>query len=186
MKMNNVRDKILTDRNLRRTVTQKSHYWFFHIFLSHYVKHETAPFQKDMFKLSEDNLAKLVAIMAFRNSGKSTILNLSYVLWSILGVQQKKFVVLISKTREQAKTPLPKYQEWTWIQWIAQKRPWPIHCESDQWGMHSLQLPHFQAKITCVSKEQSIRGMRHLNHRQIWSSVWYRRLAFRPRRARTH
>ena len=55
-----------------------------------------APFHNEMFKLAEDQNIKVLVVMAFRGSAKSTILNLAYILWSILGVQQKKFVVIIS------------------------------------------------------------------------------------------
>src|SRR5579872_3336179 len=79
------------DRNARREVTRQSHLMFFHLYFAHYVKYEIAEFQKDIFRMTEDRSNKLAMIVAFRGSGKSTLVTFSYSLWSILGVQQKKF-----------------------------------------------------------------------------------------------
>jgi len=56
-----------------------------------------------MFKITEDQTLKISAIMSFRGSGKSTVITLSYPIWAIVGVQQKKFVVIISRTEQLAK-----------------------------------------------------------------------------------
>src|SRR3989338_4456197 len=96
--------KIARDPLLRKTAAQQNHALFFSIYLGHYATYPIAALHKDMFELSQDTKRRLIAIMAFRGSGKSTILTLSYVLWAILGQQQKKCVIIISKTQQQAKT----------------------------------------------------------------------------------
>ena len=157
----NLRQKILSDRTIRRAITQQSHYWFFHIFLTHYVKHETALFQREMFQLTEDETYKMIAVMAFRGSAKSTIMNLSYAIWSVLGRQQKKFVFIISKTQNQAKAHFQNIKYELEHNELLKNDLGPFTADSDQWGMHSLEIHKLGAKITCVSREQSIRGMRH-------------------------
>ena len=88
-------EAIAKDRLVRQTVTRQSHLMFFHVYLPHYVTYEIAEFQKDIFRITEDQANKLAIIVAFRGSGKSTLVTLSYSLWAMLGIQQKKFVVVI-------------------------------------------------------------------------------------------
>ncbi len=152
--------RIISDRNLRRTITGKSHWWFFHIFLSHYVLYPTAPFQHEMLKLGEKK-NKLLAVMAFRGSGKSTILNLSYALWSILGVQQKKFVLIISRTQDLVATHIRNIRQELESNKLLRDDLGPFKDDTDKFGIISLVLPYMNARITGISREQSIRGIRH-------------------------
>jgi len=86
---------IVKDRAVRQAVARQSHLMFFSLYFPHYVKYPTAEFQKDIFRLTEDSSNKLACIVSFRGSAKSTLVTLSYALWSILGTQQKKFVLII-------------------------------------------------------------------------------------------
>lgn len=157
--------KLITDRAVRRSVTRKSHFWFFHVFLSEYIKQETALFQREMLSLSEDLENPLLVIMAFRGSGKSTILNLSYVLWSILGVQQKKCVLIVSRTQNQAKNHFLNFKRELETNSLLRRDLGPFHAEDEKWGSLSLYLPAMDARIYAVCREQSIRGIRHGMHR---------------------
>src|SRR5438128_2533780 len=94
---------MMKDRILRKAITRRSFRWFFVVFLADYIKVPFAPFHEEMFGLAENQDIKKLVVMSFRGSAKSTILNLGYVLWSILGVQQKKFVIIISKSPQMAK-----------------------------------------------------------------------------------
>jgi hypothetical protein len=42
-------------------------------------------------------------VVAFRGSGKSTMVTTAYPIWAILGKQQKKFCIIFCQTRAQAK-----------------------------------------------------------------------------------
>jgi phage terminase large subunit-like protein len=97
---------LVKDQQVRRNVVKESHMTFFHLYFNEYVQYETAEFQREMFKITENDDLKLAIIVAFRGSGKSTIMTMSYPIWSILGKQQKKCVVILSQTQQQAKIHL--------------------------------------------------------------------------------
>ncbi|MFM2357665.1 MAG: hypothetical protein RJA61_402, partial [Candidatus Parcubacteria bacterium] len=46
-------EKMFRDRRIRIAITRKSHFLFFHFYFAHYVKYPTAPFQRELFHLSE-------------------------------------------------------------------------------------------------------------------------------------
>lgn len=158
-------DKILSDQVARRAITTESHYWFFHLYFSQYVKYPTAEFQKEMFTITEDEDIKLSIVVAFRGSGKSTIMTMSYPLWAILGKQQKKCVVILSQTQQQAKTHMSNVKRELESNDLLRADLGPLQEESDEWGSLSLVIPRFNAKIIAASSEQSIRGLRHGAHR---------------------
>ena len=156
---------IVEDRNVRREITRKSHRWFFSVFLSHYMTHKIALFHEEMFRLTEDTEHKLIVVMAFRGSGKSTIMNLSYALWSILGVQEKRFVLIVSKTQSQAKGHLNNIRNELEHNDLLKIDLGPFETDETSWGTSSLVLTKMDARIMATSREQSIRGIRHGQHR---------------------
>lgn len=89
---------------------------------------------------------------------------MSYPLWAILGSSEKKFVLLLGRTRHQAKQHLMNIKKELEMNPLLKKDLGPFQ-ESDEWGSHSLVIPYFNARITAASTEQSIRGMRHGEHR---------------------
>lgn len=154
-------ESILSDQRARITIVTQSHYWFFYLYFSQYVKYLTAEFQKEMFALTEDEKKKLAVIVAFRGSGKSTIMTMSYPLWAILGKQKKKCVVIISQTQQQAKTHLANIKRELEGNELLRADLGPFQEESDEWGSYSLVVPRFNARLIAASSEQSIRGLRH-------------------------
>jgi len=86
-----VEQQILKDKAFRRVLAKRSFYWFFHIYFAHYIKYETAKFQREIFSILEDNNVSNVAIVAFRGSAKSTITSLAYAIWSIVGDQKRNY-----------------------------------------------------------------------------------------------
>lgn len=69
-------EEIKKKRSVRRTLAKNSHYWFFSIYLNHYMKYPFAPFHHEMFQLTEDLSLRLAVLVAFRGSGKSTLMTL--------------------------------------------------------------------------------------------------------------
>jgi len=65
------------NRNVRVAITSNSHFWFFHFYFTHYIKHETASFQKEIIKMTEDENIKNLFVVAFRGSSKSTLITMS-------------------------------------------------------------------------------------------------------------
>ena len=158
-------EKIIKDPVLRKEIGRKSHYWFFHLYFGPYVKYETAPFQKEMFAITEDEKIRHAVIVAFRGSAKSTIMTMSYPIWSILGDQKKKFILILSQTQQQAKLHLTNIKRELESNEVLRKDLGPFQEESEEWGSVSLVIPRYNARITAASSEQSIRGIRHGSHR---------------------
>src|SRR3989344_5383402 len=96
-------ESIRSNQKLRQRVAFENPLWFSLLYLRHHFKYPFAPFHMEMFYLIQQTKANFIAVMAFRESGKSAILNMANVLWSILGKPGKKFVIIMSKTQEQAK-----------------------------------------------------------------------------------
>jgi predicted phage terminase large subunit-like protein len=157
----NLIQQIVNDRKVRTAATFESHYWFFNIYFSHYVKYPTAQFQKEIFDLTEQEEIKNVVIVAFRGSAKSTIMTLSYPIWAILGKQQKKFIILLGQTQSKARQYLLNIKRELESNEILRNDLGPFKEETDEWGSLSLVIPKYGAKITTASIDQSIRGLRH-------------------------
>ena len=67
-------EQMFNDRKIRTAIVRKSHFWFFHFYFPHYVTYETAPFQRELFHYTERSDIKNLYIVAFRGSGKSTMI----------------------------------------------------------------------------------------------------------------
>jgi len=158
-------DKILNTRITRVAIARMYHKLFFSIYFHHYITYEAAKFHHDLFDISEDESIEQIAIVAFRGSGKSTIFTLSYPLWAITGKQKKKFVVILGRTQRQAKQLLNNIKKELENNTLLRNDLGPFKEQSDEWGSYSLLLPWYNAKIICVSMEQTIRGMRHMQYR---------------------
>lgn len=151
------------DRLLRREVTRRSHKLFFALYLHEYVKTKTAAFQDEMFHLTEDASNRLACIVAFRGSSKSTIITLSYALWAVLGVQRKKFVLIVCQTQEQAKTHMRNIRAELEGNELLRSDMGPFREESGegQWAISSIVFQNTGARISIASVEQRVRGIRH-------------------------
>ncbi|NMB48545.1 hypothetical protein GYA13_03850 [Candidatus Kuenenbacteria bacterium] len=160
-----LKTQIYNDRNVRTAITRQSHLMFFNIYFASYVTHETARFQKELFSLSEDQNTTMVVVVAFRGSGKSTIMNMSYPLWAILGEQQKKFVIILSQTQRQARQHLVNLRRELESNELLRADLGPFQEQTDEWGSYALVIPRYNAKIMAASTEQSIRGLRHGQYR---------------------
>lgn len=86
-------------------------------------------------------------------------------MWAILGEQQKKFVIILSQTQRQARQHLLNIKRELETNVLLRIDLGPFKEETDEWGSLSLVIPKYGAKITAASTEQSIRGMRHGEHR---------------------
>ena len=156
---------MLRDRKVRRSVAKDHHDLFFHCYFNHYVKFRTAPFQKEMFRMTENAELSTIAITAFRGSAKSTIMNLSYTLWAILGAPQKKFILLVGLTQAQARQHLKNIKEELENNDLLRGDLGPFREEEDEWRNSCLVVSNYGAKIMAVSIDQAVRGLRHGPHR---------------------
>lgn len=158
-------DQMFNDRKIRTAIVRQSHFWFFHFYFPHYVTYETAPFQRELFHYTERTDIQNLFVVAFRGSGKSTILTMSYPIWAILGQQQKKFVIIICQTRTQAKQHMVNLKRELENNLLLKNDLGPFQEEADEWGSFSLVFSNLNARISAVSSEQSIRGLRHNQYR---------------------
>ena len=158
-------NKMFKERNLRIALTTQSHLYFFNFYFPEYVTYATAPFQKEIFMLTEDASISNLCIVSFRASGKSSIITTSYPLWSILGVQKKKFVLILTQTKVQAKQSMTNLKRELENNPLLKNDLGPFEPEDDEWGASSLVFKDIDARITVASSEQSIRGLRHRSYR---------------------
>lgn len=155
-------DAIIKDRAVRQKTTQKSFWLFFLIYFAHYIKYELAPFHEEIIEIIQNDTKKLVCITAFRGSGKSTIITTASTLWSILGIQEKKFVLIICQTKQQAKVHMANLRIELEENQLLRSDLGPFREEIDQeWNASSIVFSNTKARITIASLEQSIRGIRH-------------------------
>lgn len=158
-------DHMVKDRKIRTSIVRQSHFYFFHFYFSHYVKYPTAQFHKEFFQLTEHDEIKKLFVVSFRGSAKSSIFTMSYPLWAILGQQQKKFVLILCQTRAQAKQMMMNLRRELEGNILLRNDLGPFQEEQDEWGSVSLVFSRLNARITAASSEQSIRGLRHNEHR---------------------
>ena len=156
---------MIKDRSVRTSITKDSFLYFFHFYYAHYVKYETADFQKEIIHNLEKSTTENLYIVAFRGSGKSTMVTTAYPIWAILGKQQKKFCIIFCQTRAQAKQHMMNIRTELEGNDVLKKDLGPFQEESDEWGSFSLVFKKHGARITVASTEQSIRGIRHNEHR---------------------
>lgn len=158
-------EKMFSDKKIRINITTESFWYFFHFYFAHYIKYATADFQKEIISLLEMDPTTALYFVAFRGSGKSTIVTTAYLLWSILGKQQKKFCVVFGQTRGQAKQYMNNIKAELESNSLLRNDLGPFQEDSDEWGGYSIVFKQRSARITVASSEQSVRGLRHGSHR---------------------
>lgn len=158
-------NEMMKDRLIRTSITKDSFLYFFHFYYAHYVKYETADFQKEIIHHLEKSSTESFYVVAFRGSGKSTLVTTAYPIWAILGRQQKKFCIVFCQTRSQAKQHLMSIKHELEENDLLKRDLGPFQEESDEWGSFSLVFKKHGARITVASSEQSIRGLRHNQYR---------------------
>lgn len=165
MNNNNIIQQVLEDPQVRIETARRNFEWFFNIYLNAFMKFETAPFQKKMFEIAGDEKELLSVIVAFRGSAKTTIMSLAYPIWAILGIQHRKFVIIISDTESMAKQRLSNIRTQFEHNALLKQELGPFKDDSSQWGAGSIVLEKYGARITVASRDQSIRGITHNQHR---------------------
>lgn len=155
---------IRRNRFLRRKLAAVSHSMFFVIYFHRYMKHKTAPFQREIFKLTEKKGLKMCVISAFRGSAKSTICSMSFPIWAMI-TGQAHYVVIASQTQKQARQILKHIRDEFESNALLKNDFGPFETESDQWGAYALNFKFYDARMQAVSLGESIRGSRHKHYR---------------------
>lgn len=150
---------------VRKTIAEKSFEFFFELYFEHYMTAPFGKFHKEIFHYLENENEKFLTIMAFRWSGKSSIISTAFPIWSILGMMKSKFIVIVAQTQAQAKLYMRNLKEELESNMLLKWDLWPFEEDSTEWNNSSLVLKKFWARITVISVDQSTRGIRHKNHR---------------------
>jgi len=159
-------ERVLKDQRFRQEVVRKSLEFFFPIYLNQYIKFKTALFQEEMLRILQSEKNKIAVFAAFRGSAKSTIVTTAYVLWSVLGIQQKKCIIICSQTEVKARQHLNNIKEQLLSNELLKKDLGPFEEEKNNLGnATALIIKRMDVKIMICSVGQSIRGMRHNQHR---------------------
>lgn len=156
---------IRQDSLVRQELAKESHLWFFLLYMSSYMQYDFAPFHYEMFSFTEDESINLINIMAFRGSAKSTILSQSFPIWAATGKLEKKFILLVSQTQTQAKLHLANIKQELETNELMKKDIGPFQEVSDEWSSSSIVIPKYGTRISAISIDQSMRGVRHHQHR---------------------
>jgi predicted phage terminase large subunit-like protein len=157
--------KQLDDPVIRKAVTKSDFFMFFTLYFSHHIKYAFAPMHREMMAICQNSSITLGLIMAFRGSGKSTIITTAFPLWSILGIPQNKFIVIVAKTKPQAKLIMNNIKAELESNNQLKNDLGPFQEISDEWGSETIVFSKQNARITVVSIEQSLKGLRHRQHR---------------------
>lgn len=96
---------LIHNSEMRRRLAHNNIRYFFAIYFSRYIGegYNLAPFHEEFFKIAENINIPLSVILGFRGSAKSTIFSACFPIWALTGCQQKKFILIITKTQDQAK-----------------------------------------------------------------------------------
>ncbi len=157
--------KKLDDPVIRKEVAKADFYLFFTIYFYHHMKYAFANMHKEIMAICQNESISLALIMAFRGSGKSTIVTTAFPLWAIIGTLQKKYIVIVAKTKPQARQMMTNIKAELESNEQLRNDLGPFQEESEEWGSESIVFPKQNARITVVSIEQSLKGLRHKQYR---------------------
>lgn len=159
-----IKKQIKKNPAFRRKLARKSFYWFFIIYLSNYIKFESAYFQKQIFNVVQDRNKKSIVITAFRSSGKSTIASLAYPIWTMI-TGQKKFIIILSQNQNLTKQMLKNIKDELENNLMLIADFGPFKQIDDEWRANALLINAYGTRIACISSGESIRGIRHRENR---------------------
>lgn len=158
--------KVINDTKIRCEVTKNSFIWFFYVYFVDYAQYPIADFQKEIFRIVEADDDEFIKIItSFRGSAKSTIITLAYTIWAILGIQQRKYVLIISHTQAQANMHFANVRNILEENELLKKDLGPFTDYKEAWGSMSIVLKRYGARISAASTEKTIRGARHRQYR---------------------
>lgn len=124
----------------------------------------TADFQKEMFSLMENKNLDLVVIAAARNFSKSTICNTAFAIWAVVSGRYHN-VILASQTVPQVRVHFRNVRYALEGNTLLKNDLGPFMEEAEEWGLSSIIFGNYEARITPVSVEQSIRGNIYKHYR---------------------
>jgi len=146
-------------------LARRSFIHFFYIFFRSYVEYPIAPFHKDMFRCAQNDSLKRIVLVAFRGSAKSTIYSTALPLWVVTGSPKKKHIVIATSTQQRASDHSANIAREIEGNDLLRKYLGPFEEEQGRWSVPVRVLPRYNARISFVSVEEGIRGIREGPHR---------------------
>jgi predicted phage terminase large subunit-like protein len=169
--------EFVQDQQFRREVA-KTFDGFCQTYLSHYFPLEPADFVYELTEALEDNSQRLLEIVGFRGSAKSTFATTAYILYAALEHPDKyQFIIPITATGSTATAAMSAIKnelegnellnmDYGKIQFrkASDISPEPRLESNEDWQARNVLLPN-GVRILARSRGQRIRGMRHYQHR---------------------
>lgn len=155
--------EILQRKDKRIEYARQSLAYFTFIYLSHYIKADVPQFHWNIYADLQEDEVKLLLLIAFRGSGKSTIASLAYPLWCAV-FQKKKFMILCSDTFPQSKQIISNLIHELEKNPMIQRDFGDLKGKDEEWTATNIVLKNM-VRISARSKGQQIRGLRHMEHR---------------------
>jgi len=152
------------DRSKRISMAQESLRAFLIAYLGRSITYPMAEFHHKIIDLLE-NAKKNLVLVAFRGSGKSTLATLAYAIWSIIGLHEKKFVVIVAQTEDKARQLLKNIKDALLTLELLRNDFGSFEAPRDEWRANAINIPRFKARIAVVSVGQNIRGYIYNSHR---------------------
>lgn len=150
-------EQVIKDPITRIEIVRRSHLFFFATYFSQHITYKLAPFHYEMIRLTEDEEIPLSVVTAFRSSGKSTLITLSYALWAVLGKQKRKNILIVGQTQDQARQHFDNIRKELEDNPLLKNDLGPFK-EDSTWNAGSLIISRYNARISAVSMDQKIRG----------------------------
>ncbi len=157
--------KLMTDRKVRVEVTRRDIVLFFSFYFAKYIKYAIAPFQLEILQLLQGERNKTIVITAFRNSAKSTFCSLVLPVWSAVGIHQKKNIILVCQTEQKAEQALINIRRELEVNKTLVSDHGIFYSSSDEWNKRTLVIAKYGVRITALSVSESVRGVKHDEHR---------------------
>ncbi len=167
--MNEPLFEALKSAKVRRELTRHSIKAYMSVYFHEHMEYNFAPFHQSYFDACEETKFKYVIVSAFRESAKTTVFTTCLPLWSIMGVQKLKFVLIVAKTKDQAERYLENIQIELGKNELLKQDLGPFKIEKNgegqTWSSTDVDLPYYGARITIVSQNQGYRGIKFGHNR---------------------
>ena len=163
---------IQTDQQFRKELTNDSVYWFGHVYFAEFIQYETADFQREIYQnlqeladaVKNGDERRLMEILGFRNSAKSVIVTLIFVIWAMVTSHfNAKYIVLVGQTAKKATKYLANIKreleknELLIADWGPFK---PEKHGEEDWQKTSIYIPRYGTRIESYTVNQDMRGVR--------------------------
>ncbi len=161
-----------------RRALAKDFRWFCAIYLSHYFKLEPASFHSDLMNTLGDHTKKMLEVIGFRGSAKSTLGSTALILWmSLEHPDLYPFIIPVSDTTTQSKMNMANIKTELDSNWLLRNdygsikptrfeepNPEPDLESDEDWQAQNVLLDN-GVRILSRSRGQKVRGLRHRQDR---------------------